>query len=127
MAYGDQREVAQLRVGLPKAQESPTANVDKYPRLRVDPEELTGRRAIAVDPGATRAQDLDGYQIRSTALSQRARWNGEQGKQANNRAWNHERASFYRPWFQKPRKAARLTPGPSLSCPLPTLLRSHDS
>jgi hypothetical protein len=69
MAYGDQRQVAKLCLGLTKAKKSAAANVDKYPRLSVDPEEVTGRRAIAVDPRSTRTQDLDCDRIRGAALS----------------------------------------------------------
>jgi len=91
----------------PKRRKAPPANVDKYPRLSVDPEEITGRRAIAVDPGSTRPQDLHCYRIRGAALSQRAGWDGEKGEQANNHGSDHESTSFYLSWFQQSCKAAR--------------------
>ena len=69
MAYGDQRQVAKLCLGLAKAKEGPAAHVDKNLRLSADPEEVTGRRAIGIDPGSTRTQDLHSYWIRHTALS----------------------------------------------------------
>jgi hypothetical protein len=109
MADGDQRQVAKACLGLAKAKEGPTAHVDKNPRLSADPEEITGRRAIRVDPGSTRTQDLDCYRIPGAALSQRAGWDKEKGKHANNRELNHKRTSFYLPWFQQPCKAARIT------------------
>jgi len=94
MAYGDQRQIAKPCLGLAKAKEGAAANVDKYPRLSVDPEEITGRRPIAVDPGSTRTQDLDCYRIGSAALSQRAGWDGEKREQANNHELNHECTFF---------------------------------
>jgi hypothetical protein len=94
MAYGDQRQVAEFCLGLAKAKEGAAANVDEYPRLSVDPEEVAGRRAIRVDPGSTRTQDLDFYRIGGAALSQRAGWDGEQNEKANDREVNHERTSF---------------------------------
>jgi hypothetical protein len=69
MAYGNQRQVAKLCLGLAKAKEGPAAHVDKNPRLRADPEEVTGGRAIRVDPGSTRTHDLHSYWISHTALS----------------------------------------------------------
>ena len=42
MAYGDQRQIAKLCLGLAKAKEGPAAYVDKNPRLAADPEEVAG-------------------------------------------------------------------------------------
>jgi hypothetical protein len=91
MADGDQRQIAELCLGLAEAKEGSAANVDKYPRLRLDPEEITGRRAIRVDAGATRTQDLYSYRIPGAALRQRAGWDGEKGERADNYEFNHER------------------------------------
>jgi hypothetical protein len=69
MAYGDQRQIAKLCLGLAKAKEGSAANVDKNLRLSADPENITGGRAVGVDPGSTRTQDLHCYRISHTALS----------------------------------------------------------
>ena len=42
MAYRNQRQVAKLRLALAKAKEGSPANIDKYPRLSIDPKEITG-------------------------------------------------------------------------------------
>ncbi len=75
---------------LAKAKEGSAANIDKYPRLSVDPEKITGRGAIVVDPRATRTQDLDCYRMRRADLSQRARRDEEKREQANDHELNHE-------------------------------------
>ena len=93
MADGDQRQVAEFCFGLAKAKERSAADVEKDPRLSADPEEITGRRAIAVDPGSARAQDLDCHRIRGAALSRRGGRDGEKGEQANNRESNHRLSS----------------------------------
>jgi hypothetical protein len=95
MTYGDQRQIAKLCLGLAKAKEGSAANVDKYPRLSVNPEEITRRRAIAVDPGSTRTQDLNCYRIGGAALSQRAGRDEEKREQANDDELNHECNSVY--------------------------------
>jgi hypothetical protein len=101
MAYRNQREVAKLRSALAKAKEGSPANVDKYPRLSIDPKEITGRRAIGVDPGSTRTQDLDCYRTGGAALSQRGGRDEKKREQANDDELNHECISVYLSRSQK--------------------------
>ena len=90
MAYGDQRQVAKLCLGLAKAKEGAATHVDKHPRLSADPKQITRRRAISIDPGSTRTEDLHSYWICLTALSRCVGWNCEKSEQAHNPGSIHQ-------------------------------------
>jgi hypothetical protein len=70
-------------MGLAKAKECAAAHVDKHPRLSADPKQITGRRAISIDPWSTRTQDLHSYWMCLTALSRCVGWNCEKSEQAH--------------------------------------------
>jgi hypothetical protein len=79
---------------LSKSNEGTAAHIDKHPRVIVDPQQITGRRAAGTSPGSATAQDLDGYGIPRATLRGCVQGRGEKGQKDHEHESIHECASL---------------------------------